>query len=50
MFKEADEKHVVLILREQTPTHNIIEIEDQTNEILLERKNETNTVDINNKL
>jgi hypothetical protein len=49
MFKEADENHEVLISREKTLMH-IIEIEDETNEISSERKDETNTVDINDML
>jgi hypothetical protein len=49
MFKEADENDKVLIPREKTPV-DIIEIEDETNEIPSERKDETNIVDINDKL
>jgi hypothetical protein len=49
MFKEADKNHKLLIPRQVTPVH-IIEIEDETPEIKLERINETNTVDINDML
>jgi hypothetical protein len=49
MFKEADENDEVLIPREQTPIR-IIEIEDEMNKTSSERKDESNTVDINDKL
>jgi hypothetical protein len=50
MFKEADENHEVFIPREKTQVNNLIEIEDETNEIQSERKDETDTIDINDKL
>jgi hypothetical protein len=50
MFKEADEKNEVAIPRQQTPVHELIEIEDETNEAPSERKDEINIVDVNNKL
>jgi hypothetical protein len=49
IFKEADENHKLLIPREITPVH-IIDIEDETPETSSEKKNETNTVDINDML
>jgi hypothetical protein len=38
------------MLRQQTPVHNLIEIEDETNETTSERKDEINIVDVNDKL
>jgi hypothetical protein len=49
MFEEADEKHEVGVPREQTPVH-VIEIEYEINEISSLRKDEINTVDVNDKL
>jgi uncharacterized protein (UPF0248 family) len=45
MFKEADENDKVAIPRQQTPVHHVIEIEDETNETISERKDEINIVD-----
>jgi hypothetical protein len=50
MFKEADENNKVATLRQQTRVHDLIELEDETNEITSERKDEINIVDVNNKL
>jgi hypothetical protein len=50
MFKEADEKNEVAIPRQKTPVYDLIEIEDETNEVASERKDEINIVDVNNKL
>jgi hypothetical protein len=50
MFKEADEKNEVAIPRQITPVHDLIEIEDETNEVPSERKDVINIVDVNNKL
>jgi hypothetical protein len=49
MFKEANENDNVAIPRQQTPVH-IIEIEDERNETISERKDEINIVDVNDKL
>jgi hypothetical protein len=37
MFKEADENNKVGVPRQQTPIHDLIEIEDETNETTSER-------------
>jgi hypothetical protein len=49
MFRDFEEKHDVAISRKLTPEH-VIKIEDKTDETSSERKDEINTIDINNKL
>jgi hypothetical protein len=40
----------LLFLDKKTPVHDLIEIEDETNETTSERKDEINIVDVNDKL